>query len=83
MTKPNIEERILGGYGTWYADGWGDKGVAASALLVSSVRIEKTPGTHDVLHIWNRGGKAGELTVNRGDGKAIMQRLLGPGAWKA
>ncbi|MEE8551436.1 MAG: hypothetical protein V3T08_09325 [Gemmatimonadota bacterium] len=35
--------------------------------LISSVRVEHGPG-HDRVHIWNRGGKAGVLTVKKGDG---------------
>lgn len=50
------------------------------ASLVSSVRLEEEPG-HDVLHVWNQGGKAGTLTVNKGDGALIAERLIPDGEW--
>lgn len=43
-------------------------------LLISSVRVE-TDSTHDRVHIWNRGGKAGELYVCKGDGEAVAELL--------
>ncbi len=43
--------------------------------LVSSVRIDFGPG-HDVVHVWNRGGKAGTLTVDKGDGERVAALLL-------
>ena len=43
--------------------------------LVTSVRVEYGPG-HDRVRIWNRGGCAGELVVNRGDGNKVLVRLL-------
>lgn len=46
-----------------------------SDLLITTVRIEETPG-HDLVHVWNRGGKAGVLTVNKGDGRAVAKLLL-------
>jgi hypothetical protein len=46
------------------------------AGLVSSVTVE-TVGSHDVVRVWNRGGLAGMLTVCKGDGDALRQRLLG------
>jgi hypothetical protein len=33
-------------------------------------------GAHDVVRVWNRGGLAGELIVNEGDGEKIAARLL-------
>jgi hypothetical protein len=47
-----------------------------SDLLVTTVRVDEGPG-HDVVHVWNRGGKAGTLTVTKGDGRAVAARLLG------
>lgn len=44
-------------------------------LLVTSVRVEEGPG-HDHVHVWNRGGKAGTLVVNSGDGHPIARLLL-------
>jgi hypothetical protein len=44
--------------------------------LVTSVRVEITGG-HDVVHVWTRGGKAGVLTVDLGDGDPIAKRLMG------
>lgn len=43
--------------------------------LVSSVRVE-TRGAHDVVSVWSRGGLAGSLTVNRGDGRRLADVLL-------
>lgn len=45
--------------------------------MISSVRLDEGPG-HDVVHVWNRGGKAGELTVDKGDGLRLVERLFGP-----
>ena len=33
--------------------------------IVSSVRLEEGVG-HDIVHVWNQGAKAGELTVKKG-----------------
>ena len=46
-----------------------------SGLPITTVRVEKGPG-HDYVHVWNRGGKAGTLTVTSGDGDLIARRLL-------
>jgi len=43
--------------------------------LISSVRVEHGPG-HDHVHVWNRGGKAGVLVVEKGDGNSIADWLL-------
>lgn len=43
--------------------------------LISSVRVEHGPG-HDHVHVCNRGGKAGVLVVNKGEGDQIAARLL-------
>ncbi len=43
---------------------------------ISSMRLEETPG-HDLVHVWNHGGKAGILTVNKGDGQKLINRLSG------
>lgn len=48
-----------------------------SHLIISSIRVYQGPG-HDVLHIWNRGGKAGTLTVTLGDGMILAMKLIGP-----
>lgn len=42
--------------------------------IVSSLRVEEGPA-HDHVHVWNRGGKAGELVVQRGDGETLMLAL--------
>lgn len=47
----------------------------ASIHLITSCQIEETPG-HDIVHVWNRGGKSGTLTVNKGDGYPVAYRLL-------
>jgi len=44
--------------------------------LISTVRVE-CGAVHDKIHVWNRGGKAGVLIVNHGDG-AVIAGLLGP-----
>lgn len=49
-----------------------------SNLLITTVRVEESPG-HDHVHVWNRGGKSGVLTVNKGDGKSIARLLLPKG----
>lgn len=60
----------------WRPPGYvGPAGPPASRPVVSSVRIERGPG-HDVVHVFNRGGKAGTLTVTKGDGDAILDLLL-------
>ena len=43
--------------------------------IVSSIRLDEGPG-HDHIHIWNRGGKCGVLTVTKGDGFEIVVRLF-------
>jgi hypothetical protein len=47
---------------------------APPGSLVTSCRIESTPA-HDRVRIWSRHGLAGELTVQKGDGLALVQRL--------
>lgn len=47
--------------------------------LVTSVRVQTTP-THDLVTVWNRGGNAGTLTVQRHDGERVAARLLGDDA---
>ena len=42
--------------------------------LISSVRVELGP-RHDRVHVWNRGGKAGVLVVDSGDGNEVADRL--------
>jgi len=44
--------------------------------LITFVRVE-TIGGHDLVHVWNRGGKAGVLTVQAGDGAEVASRLMG------
>ncbi len=44
--------------------------------IVSSVRLEHEP-SHDRLTVWNRGGQAGVLVVESGDGAAMGERLTG------
>ena len=60
----------MSGY-TIYAEGY-DR---APRPVISSVRVERGPG-HDLVHVWNRGGKAGTLTVDKGDGDAVARSLL-------
>lgn len=42
--------------------------------LISSVRVEYG-SRHDRVHVWNRGGKAGVLVVDAGDGNNVADRL--------
>lgn len=42
--------------------------------LITSTRVEPR-GTHDVVGVWSRGGKAGELVVEAGDGEAVARIL--------
>lgn len=42
--------------------------------IISSVRVEFEP-SHDVIHIWNRGEKAGHIVVAKGDWREIITRL--------
>lgn len=44
--------------------------------VVSSVRV-RTGERHDVVTVWSRGGNAGELIVDKGDGDEIADRLCG------
>ena len=44
--------------------------------VVTSVRVCRAGG-HDHVHVWNRGGKAGVLVVDAGDGERIALRLFG------
>ena len=43
--------------------------------LISSTRVEEG-ARHDRVHVWNRGGKAGVLVVEPGDGNEVSARLL-------
>lgn len=45
--------------------------------LISSTRVEHGLG-HDRVHVWNCGGKAGVLVVEKGDGDTIAARLKTP-----
>lgn len=47
--------------------------------LISSVRLVPGP-THDIISVWNRGGLAGSLTVNAGDGALLKELLLVQGS---
>lgn len=38
---------------------------------ISSVRLAEGPG-HDVLAVWQRGAKTGELVLTKGTGKTVM-----------
>jgi len=42
--------------------------------LVSSLRLEHGE-RYDYVHVWNRGARAGVLTVTRGDGVHVATRL--------
>jgi hypothetical protein len=49
--------------------------VPRNQILVTRVRVEQGPA-HDVLTVWSRGGNAGSLTVQRGDGATVARALL-------
>lgn len=54
----------------------GPAGPVNGRPIITTIRLEEGPG-HDRLHVWNRGGKAGELVVELGDGKELVHRLFG------
>lgn len=41
---------------------------------ILTARAEIGPA-HDIVHVWNRGGKAGELVVTSGDGALVAAHL--------
>lgn len=43
--------------------------------VVSLVRVEASGGKHARVEVWNRGGKAGVLTVDQGDVEELVRRL--------
>jgi len=53
----------------------GPVGPPSERPLVTSARLEEGPG-HDRLTIWNRGGCAGTLVVNLGDGMRLLDLVL-------
>ena len=44
-----------------------------SAHLITSMRVASTPD-HDLVRVWNRGGHAGELVMQKGDGALFAAR---------
>ena len=52
-------------------------GPVSSRPIISSVILEEGLG-HDTIHIWNRGGKAGQITVEKDDGEYLAILLIGP-----
>lgn len=61
--------------GHWYHPDFDNDLFVPSDTLVTSVRVQ-TIGGHDHVTLWNRGGNAGTLIVNKGDGEEIARRLL-------
>lgn len=59
----------------YYSKYHGQDGHPTSALVVSSVRVTDGPG-HGRIEVWNRGGKAGELVVDRRDTERLLDMLL-------
>lgn len=49
--------------------------VDGADALISSVRVE-VRGAHAEIGIWNRGGKAGSITVNARDADLFVSRLI-------
>ena len=56
-------------------DSFDEPGHVAREHLITSVQVEEGP-SHDIVHVWNRGGKSGTLAVNKGDGFWVAERLL-------
>lgn len=56
-------------------DGLENAATVRSAHVITSVRVRRVGG-HELVTVWNRGGNAGTLTVNIGDGFEIARRLL-------
>jgi hypothetical protein len=50
--------------------------VGLDAKLVTTVSVDAY-GAHDRVMVWSRGGHAGSLIVDKGDGEALAARLLG------
>ena len=42
---------------------------------ISSVRLAEGPG-HDVIGVWQRGAKTGELVLTKGTGKTVMMLFV-------
>lgn len=52
-----------------------DRADPASSVLISSIRVTRNP-RHWMLTVWNRGGRAGDLTVDAKDGPAIVDSFI-------
>ena len=53
-------------------------GTVRGRHLVTSVQVHHGPG-HDTIRVFNRGGLAGELIVQSGDGVDVALRLIPDG----
>jgi hypothetical protein len=49
-----------------------------SHVVVTTCVLEENAG-HDLLAVFNRGGRSGQLVVQKGDGALLADRLMGPG----
>lgn len=56
-------------------DGRLSPGFVASAVAFTGVRVTVVHN-HDHVEVFNRGGNAGTLIVNKGDGEILAARLL-------
>jgi hypothetical protein len=52
-----------------------DKDFIKKNHIITSIRVDEDAG-HDRITLWNRGGCAGTLTVDKGDGHTITRRLV-------
>lgn len=53
-----------------------DPGTVRGQMTITSVLVRANHHGHDLVTVWNRGGCAGQLTVNIGDGETIARRLI-------
>lgn len=69
---------IEGGIGgvEYHVRGWSEPEFVNSDAIITTVRVIPGAGHHDEVHVWNRGGKAGILIVEKGDGDTIARKLL-------
>lgn len=56
-----------------------DDSLSPSTILITSVKIDIRSAGHDVVHVYARGGLAGQLVVNKDDALEIARRLLPDG----
>lgn len=52
-----------------------DPGIPRDQVPVTQVRVQEG-GSHDRVSVWNRGGLAGTLTVESGDGMPMARAIM-------